>query len=100
MNDYPWIFVPQAVSGEQEEPSQVSVVGHVAGGSAEFRVGFDDFVHGLQEILLGGDFPACSDSEHSCLRADTADLSTWERGTGINNSPLTARDTANTELFQ
>lgn len=73
------ISVPQKVLGEQEEPSQVSVVGHVAGGSAELGVRFDDFVHCLQEVLLGGDFPACSDSEHSCLRADTADLSAWER---------------------
>lgn len=71
------------------------VVGHVAGGSTELGVGFDDFVHCLQEILLGGDLAARSDSEHSRLRAHTADLSAWQRQTdrqtGINNSALTAR---------
>lgn len=58
------------------------VVGHVAGGGAEFGVGFDDFVHGLQEILLGGDFPARADGEHSSLRAHTADLSAWRERQG------------------
>lgn len=80
MNHYTLISVPQKVSGEeQKKRSQVLVVGHVARGSAEFGVRFDDFIHCLQEILLGGDLPACSDRKHSCLRADTADLSAWER---------------------
>lgn len=87
-------FSTESFGGRTEERSQVLVVGHVAWGSAEFRVRFDDFVHCLQEVLLGGDLPARSDREHSCLRADTADLSAWERGITQHWLP---RDTEHTQ---
>lgn len=53
-----------------------SVVGHVSWGCAKLSVGFDDFVHGFEEIFLGGDFPASSDGEHARLRAHAPDLRT------------------------
>lgn len=51
------------------------VVSHVSRGCAELGVGFDDFVHSFEEVLLGGDFSASSDGEHACLCAHAPDLS-------------------------
>lgn len=51
------------------------VVGHVARSRRELRVALDDFVHGLEEILLGGDLASGSDGKHSSFSADGSDLS-------------------------
>lgn len=72
----PTLVAKQSVSKiPADASSRCLVVGHVSRGSGELGIGLDDFVDGLEEVLLGGDFPARPYGEHARLRTDRSDLS-------------------------
>src|SRR6266536_4678504 len=41
------------------------VVLHISGSRIELQVPLDDLINRTQEILLSGNLPSCTDSEHS-----------------------------------
>ena len=53
------------------------IISHVSGRGTEFGVGLDDFVDGLQKVLLGSHLSTGAYRKHTRLCTDRTNLSTY-----------------------
>lgn len=60
-----------------------SVVGHVTRSGAEFGVGFNDLVDGVEEVLFCGHLAARANSKHARLGTYAPDFSACAYGNRI-----------------
>ena len=65
-----------SIPSSRKNNGVVSVVRHVSRRCTELGIGFDNFVHSLEEIFLSGHLPACTNGKHASLRAHAAHLRT------------------------